>query len=432
MRHASRNTTSATPSTSRAHVRSTTVRALTAAFVCCALCAYATIAALAPHAWAATAGDAAAHKAAAEAARAKAAKQQQLARKLKKITDELDKKVDALQADADALAPQISAAAKRVDALRSQVTRLRSTIASKSVEVSVTAAHYSRQQGLLGERAIASYKQDKWSLVSLLLGSSNLGELIARAEFVGRVLQANSSVTAELDTTRRALERQQAELDHDLDDLTAKRQEASAVESHLKHLQAVRQGKADAQDAVLSEKSHLLAQSVKNSKRLLAVARAEEAESARISAELARARRGSGKYHGAMAWPVPGFYNITSAFGMRMHPILKVKRMHTGIDIGKNKARAIAGAAIVSAGDGTVISAGSRSGYGNTVMIDHGNGVVTLYAHQPSGGIKVSTGQRVKKGQRIGTVGMSGYATGPHLHFEVRVNGSPVNPTQYL
>ena len=133
-----------------------------------------------------------------------------------------------------------------------------------------------------------------------------------------------------------------------------------------------------------------------------------------------------------MGWPVPGFYRITSPFGWRMHPVLHVRKLHTGIDIGKNPGQAIAGAAIVAAGNGTVISAGYRSGYGNTVMIDHGNGVVTLYAHQPSGGIKVSVGQHVKKGQRIGTVGMTGYATGPHLHFEVRVNGTPVNPMRYL
>jgi murein DD-endopeptidase MepM/ murein hydrolase activator NlpD len=402
-----------------------------ALWLSCAVLAFAIVAGT-PCAFASSANDADAHQAAARAARAKAAQQQALSKKLKKITEELDKKVATLQADADALDPQISTASHRAGELRKQVSSLRSVIASKSVETSATQAEYDREQGLLGQRAIASYKQDRWFFVNLLLESTNVSELLVRTEFIGRVLQSNSNVTAELDSTRRTLERQRAELDQNLADITVKRQEASAVESHLKHLRDMRQGKADAQDAVLSEKSHLLVQSVKNSKKLLAIARAEEAESARIRAELGGAHKGSGKYHGSMAWPVPGFYHVTSPFGMRMHPILKVKRMHTGIDIGKNSGQAIAGAAIVAAASGTVISAGYRSGYGNTVMIDHGNGVVTLYAHQPSGGIRVSTGTHVKKGQRIGTVGMSGYATGPHLHFEVRVNGSPVNPMNYL
>jgi murein DD-endopeptidase MepM/ murein hydrolase activator NlpD len=381
---------------------------------------------------AATPDSAAAHHAAAEAAKAKAAQQQKISEQLKSQTDALDKKVDSLQAEADELDPQIAAASKRVYALRGQVARMRSHIASMNAGLAQTEAEYLRQQTLLGDRVTASYRQDDWYFLDLLLDSKNLRDLVARTELLGRVLQANVDVAEQLDSTRHSLEAQRAELDHSLASITAKRQEASAVETDLKRLRDARQGKVDEQSTVLSEKSQLLAESVKSTKQLLAIARAEEAESARIEAELGRAQSGSGKYHGAMAWPVPGFERITSPFGMRMHPILKVKRMHTGIDIGKNPGQPIAGAAIVAAGKGTVISAGSRSGYGNTVMIDHGNGVVTLYAHQPSGGIKVSVGEHVKKGQRIGTVGMSGYATGPHLHFEVRVNGSPVNPLGYL
>ena len=100
--------------------------------------------------------------------------------------------------------------------------------------------------------------------------------------------------------------------------------------------------------------------------------------------------------------------------------------MHPGIDIG-----ASSGSPIVAAASGTVLYAGRRGSYGNTVMIDHGNGVVTLYAHQVSGGIRVSGGQHVNKGERIGAVGSTGNSTGPHLHFEVRVNGAAKNPTNY-
>jgi murein DD-endopeptidase MepM/ murein hydrolase activator NlpD len=376
--------------------------------------------------------DAAAHQAAADAARAKAAQQQALARELQAQTRALDNKVQSLQAQADALDPQVQVANRRAKSLQSQVERMRSQVASKSADIANTQAELTREQALLSVRVVSSYKQGGWYYLNLLLDSSNIRDLIARTELLGRVLHAGSDVVAQLDATRHSLETQKTALDHALEGLAAKRQEAAAVKANLNQLQGARQDKVDAQQSVLTQKSHLLAQSEKNAKRLLAVAKSEEAESARIKSELTKTKRGSGKLHGVMAWPVPGFHRITSPFGMRMHPILHVKRMHTGIDIGRNSNKAIAGAAIVAAASGKVVSAGYRSGYGYTVMIDHGNGIVTLYAHQPPGGIKVSKGRHVTKGQRIGTVGMSGYATGPHLHFEVRVNGTPVNPMNYL
>jgi murein DD-endopeptidase MepM/ murein hydrolase activator NlpD len=353
-------------------------------------------------AYAATRADVAKHRAAAASARAKAA-----------------------------LDPKISAADKRTLELRAEVDKLRAKVASKAAEITVTQQTYATEQKLLGERVTASYKRDQWFYVVLLLDSANVRDLINRTDMISRVLRANSNVAAELSATKATLERQKSELAHSLDSINAKRAEAVAVENGLLKLQGERQGKANEQKSVLNQKSELLAETKKNASHLLAIANAEEAESNRIESELA-AHRGSGRYSGSMAWPVPGFYNVTSSFGMRMHPVLHVKRMHTGIDIGKNGKQAIAGAAIVAVGKGKVIYAGYRNGYGNTVMIDHGNGVVTLYAHQPSGGIRVSNGQSVKKGQRIGTVGMTGYATGPHLHFEVRINGNPVNPLNYL
>lgn len=382
-------------------------------------------------AFAASSSDVAKHNQAAASARAKAAQQQALANQLKAQTAKLDDQVQALQSEADALDPQIAAANKRTQALRKQADLLQSQIASQNAQITLTQTQCANQQELLGERATATYKQGQWFYIDVLLGSQDFRDLITRTELLTRLLRANSDAAEQLKSTEVTLEQQREALDHSLADLNAKRQEALAVQSSLLQLQDTRQGKVDEQQSVLNEKSTLLAESTANAKRLMAVARSEEAESARIEAELAQAR-GSGKYHGTMGWPVPGFYRITSPFGMRMHPVLHVMRMHTGIDIGKNAHQAIAGAAIVAAGSGKVISAAYRSGYGNTVMIDHGNGVVTLYAHQPSGGIRVSVGQHVKKGQRIGTVGMSGYATGPHLHFEVRVNGSPVDPMRYL
>jgi murein DD-endopeptidase MepM/ murein hydrolase activator NlpD len=124
-----------------------------------------------------------------------------------------------------------------------------------------------------------------------------------------------------------------------------------------------------------------------------------------------------------MTWPARG--PVTSGYGWREHPIFGTRRFHAGIDIG-----APTGAPIVAAGSGTVVFASSRTGYGNHVIIDHGGGVATLYAHMSS--IGASNGQRVAIGDRIGAIGCTGYCTGPHLHFEVRVNGDPVNPMGWL
>jgi murein DD-endopeptidase MepM/ murein hydrolase activator NlpD len=130
---------------------------------------------------------------------------------------------------------------------------------------------------------------------------------------------------------------------------------------------------------------------------------------------------------GTLDWPTPG-YSIGSGpgakFGMRMHPILKVERMHKGIDV-----PAPSGAPILSAGAGTVTIAKYSSSYGNYVVVDHGNGHTTLYAHMSS--MSVSVGQSVSTGDVLGAVGSTGLSTGAHLHYEVRVNGTPVDPMEY-
>ena len=128
---------------------------------------------------------------------------------------------------------------------------------------------------------------------------------------------------------------------------------------------------------------------------------------------------------GEMAWPVPGYTRITSNYGMRTHPITGIYKLHTGVDLG-----APMGANFVAANDGVVTKAGYNGAYGNMVIIDHGGGISTLYDHGSE--ILVTVGQTVKKGDIILKVGSTGYSTGAHAHFEVRVNGQVVNPLPYI
>jgi murein DD-endopeptidase MepM/ murein hydrolase activator NlpD len=152
-----------------------------------------------------------------------------------------------------------------------------------------------------------------------------------------------------------------------------------------------------------------------------------QAESNSITA-LLRARQAGQRItpsgHGVLSVPIPGA-PITSGFGPRVHPIFHDVRMHTGVDFG-----ATYGTPIRAAADGVVVWAGPRGGYGNATIIDHGGGLATLYAHQSQ--VVVRVGQHVTRGQLIGLVGATGFATGPHLHFEVRVDGVPVDPMRYL
>lgn len=148
-----------------------------------------------------------------------------------------------------------------------------------------------------------------------------------------------------------------------------------------------------------------------------------EQEQARVERLIEQEASKEGEAPGILVRPVPGA--ITSSFGMRTHPILGYTRMHTGVDM-----RAPYGQEIKAGGSGRVILAGTYGGYGNTVIIDHGGGMTTLYAHQSQ--LNVSYGQDVAAGEVIGYIGTSGLSTGPHLHFEVRFNGSPVNPADYI
>jgi len=148
-----------------------------------------------------------------------------------------------------------------------------------------------------------------------------------------------------------------------------------------------------------------------------------EREQAAIEALIRERATPEGRTPGKLVRPVPG--RIESRFGPRVHPISGTVKMHNGLDMDGPQGQPIA-----AAEDGTVILAGTKGGYGSTVMIDHGGGMVTLYAHQSQ--LAVAEGDRVTAGETIGFVGSTGLSTGPHLHFEVRINGSPVDPLGYL
>jgi len=370
--------------------------------------------------------DVAAHAAAAAAARKKAAAEQTKANALLSETQRLETQISGIEAELEKLGTEIGTATQRRANLDSQIELLRSEISAKEALIAQLKFDYDRRVDAMSARVDSAYRTGDWAYIEMLLSSENLADLIQRTEFVTLLIQDDETAATELEGSRQALETANTEMARSLETIQVKRNEAKAEEQGLRTLQSSRDNKRAAEQSVQDQKAALLAQTKKNIARLRAMALAEEQESARIANLLKNgASHGTGKYAGTFTWPTPGYTRISSPFGYRIHPILHVKKLHTGIDIA-----APSGAKIVAAGAGTVIFAGYNGGYGNCTMIDHGNGLVTLYGHQKR--IVVSKGARVSAGTTIGYVGSTGMSTGAHLHFEVRINGTPTNPQNYL
>lgn len=362
----------------------------------------------------------------AKAAREAAAEEDSRAEELLSETKRIEGEIGRISAEVTTLKTQIRAIGARRLKLEGEIGALRRRIVVKREQIARTEADLNRQRMLLDERVRSSYKQGDFFYLELILDARDWGDLVTRSSLVRTIMEQDDRIIDELGERRRDLERARTSLARDLQTLSIKRAQIVAEEDQLRRLRGDRTAKLAEQRAAEEEKTQLLDESKANAERLREIADAEERESARIQAELQRASsKGSGKYGGVMAWPVPSSQHVTSSYGSRMHPILGTRRFHAGIDIS-----AASGADIVAAGSGTVIFAGYHGGYGNTVMIDHGDGLVTLYAHQSS--IGVSYGQVVDKGQRVGAIGSTGLSTGPHLHFEIRVNGLPIDPLSYL
>lgn len=376
--------------------------------------------------YAAGTGDARAHERRAEQAREKARQADEDASRLAAEIADLDRRIESAADRVKKLDPLVEEASKRSTRLQAQVDAMAVEVASAQERVDANTAEYDRQQGLLAQRAQATYRQGDWFYLEVLIGSNDFSDLILRTELVRRVMEANSRVASDLERVGRELSRDKVLLERTLESVQLKRTEAAAVETQLRALRSERLARVREVERDKANRAGMMAASQANAKRLRALADAEEAESRRIADELAANNGGSGQFSGKMAWPVPSSHRVTSPYGWRTCPF-HGRELHPALDIGAPEE-----SAIVAAGPGKVIYVGYRGGYGNTVMIDHSDGVVTLYPHQAAGAIKVSVGQQVERGERIGGVGSTGNATGPHLHFEVRVNGSPKNPNNWL
>lgn len=335
---------------------------------------------------------------------------------------DLDGRLSAIQKKLDGLGGQIAAVEERLSVTQEKLAVLRKELRLKKLELEAAQAKLELEQKNFAERAILSYKIDDLGYLDVLLASSDFEDLISRANVIHDLLGGNNALVGGLEHARDEVDTEK--------DAIARREDAVAdatqvLQQKSDELAALRAAQAASQAAALAVRRQKQGTLKGVNKDLAELERQEDqllAESQALAGVIAGSS-GSGQGTGSLIYPVNG--PITSPFGWRIHPILRYRKFHTGLDFGVGY-----GTPIRASDSGTVIYSTWMGGYGNVIIVDHGNGLSTLYAHQSS--VAVGSGARVTRGQTVGYVGSTGFSTGPHLHFEVRVNGNPVDPMGYL
>jgi murein DD-endopeptidase MepM/ murein hydrolase activator NlpD len=342
---------------------------------------------------------------------------------LAKVIGALDKRLKAIDDKLASLGDRIDVVSGKLDAQQVVYDKLYAELQAKQRELKKAELDLAWQQKVFDERVVEAYKMGDVDYLDVLLQSRGFEDFVTRLKLVKRLVDNDDDLVGDLTVARNTVKTQKHEVLVDTVEARAVRDELQKRTNELVALKKQQEAAAAAAKADRQAKHQALA-------KVETDIRAWEAQEATLAAESqglagvinGLAGHGDGKSTGSMVWPVPG--GLSSPFGWRIHPIFHVRKFHTGIDIGASY-----GQPIKAADGGSVIYATWMSGYGNTVIIDHGGGISTLYAHQSR--ILITSGA-VTKGQIIGYVGSTGYSTGPHLHFEVRVNGNPVDPLGYL
>lgn len=301
----------------------------------------------------------------------------------------------------------------RYDMTRSQIDSLSSSIdqsMGRTTRLGVDA----------GKRLRAIYTGSRINMLEVILDSRDLATFLDRLYYKKRLVEHDKKVLS-------SLRRQTDHLRQQRQQLASQRSYISQTIRNIQGLQGTIHNRL-LHDRQLRDRYFQDARYYEEAEnQLLSESRRLESEIRRLTAQAAAGKGAPVRSTGIFSWPIMG--KITSYFGYRVHPIFKSNKMHTGLDISRPM-----GTPVKAADSGTVLYSGWRGGYGKVVMLNHGSrsgaNMVTLYGHLSR--IGAGTGAAVEKGQVIGAVGSTGYSTGPHLHFEIRENGRPVNPLGYL
>ncbi len=353
------------------------------------------------------------------------------------IQQELDTKTEQLEATEEKISSQQEALDKldqefeqeqnKLDDINIELNQIQDDLDKVTSRLTQTEAERDLQYDIFKERLASMYEYGHYSYLSLLFSSKNISEFFINAKYLSSIAQHDKEIVTELQNLTKQIEEDKKQIESDKAKQVKLKNEQETVIDAL-------QDKMDEKLNLIEELEATEAGFEASIKELEDADKEVEQKLADYYASQNNNNNSGGSTSGGgggtapsgkLAWPAPGYYTVTSEYGYRIHPIYGTSKLHKGMDIGVPS-----GATLVAADSGTVVHSGWMNGYGNTVVIDHGGGMSTLYAHNTS--ILVSNGQYVDRGQAVSKSGATGNVTGPHLHFEVRINGSTTDPRPYL
>lgn len=348
---------------------------------------------------------------------------QQKINKAEQSKKDAEKKLDAANtkkaktlAEKERLEKEAGQLQTQIEVLDKKIAETKTSLAVEQEKLDVATEKANEKYEVFQERFRIMCEQGDVSYLEMLLSAKSFSDFVDKAEIMKEISRYDKAIFDEMDKVREQIEKSRDEIAK-----LKETQEASAKD--LQNQKAALVQKQNEQAAYIKE----LEKDTATYQRIIDEADAAMAAlRASVSSSLSKSSGSTNYVGGEFAWPTPSCHYITSHFSpRRKNPVTGIYKRHTGTDIGASY-----GAAVVAANAGTVTLAGWNSGYGNCIIIDHGGGRATLYAHLSA--YSVSKGQKVSRGQRIGSVGSTGNSTGPHLHFEVLINGSAVDPMQFF
>ncbi len=358
------------------------------------------------------------------------------------VIDDLEGQINSNTKKLQALKTQMSLTEEDIEATETVIVRLADEIETKEEEIVVAQEELDEKTEIFETRMRVMYENgNDISYLDVILGSNSFGEMLSRMEIVSEVMESDKKVVSDFKEAKQKLEDAKAELEQDKADQeeykSTLESKYDALVGQKQEVQKLTDKLESDRDQAQKEEDELEAEQERISDEIAEISR-REAEAAKKAAEEAAKKKqqssNSGSSGGSssggsvsasgMVWPAPSG-SAGSGYGWRIHPIYGTRKFHKGTDI-----PAPGGSPVLAAKAGTVVQSYYSSSYGSYIVISHGGGMMTAYAHLSSR--LVSAGASVSAGQQIGKVGSTGNSTGNHLHFEVYINGSTVNPMNYF